>query len=246
MKRIIAGFVFALLPALGMASGTGAHLDKAHVDTTDRASLQRGARLFANYCLSCHSAAYVRFKRVGRDLGLTDQQLKDNLMFATEKVGDTMAVAMPRLDAKNWFGTKPPDLSVVARSRGADWLYSYLRGFYVDESRPFGVNNAVFKDVAMPHVLWPLEGFKEPLYRTLVDADGNERKVATGYRKVMPGSLDAAGYDSAVRDLVNFLAYIGEPGRQARQGMGVWVLAFLSVLLVLAYLLKKEYWKDVH
>ncbi|MFO7594442.1 MAG: cytochrome c1 [Pseudomonadota bacterium] len=245
MKKLIIALLFAM-PAAVMAAGAGVHLDKADIDLSDNASLQRGAKLFVNYCLSCHSAAYQRYNRMGQDIGLTDDQIKDNLMLAGEKVGDTMTIAMPRGDAKRWFGNPPPDLSVTSRSRGSDWIYTYLKTFYVDESRPFGMNNAVFPDVGMPHVLWELEGQKKAVTKTEVDADGNETTVITGYEMVKAGSMSEAEYDQAALDLTAFMTYMGEPVQLKRQQIGIWVLLFLAIFFVVAYALKKEYWKDVH
>lgn len=246
MRKFIAALLIAALPGLAMASGGEVHLDRAGVDLSDKASLQHGAKLFVNYCLSCHSAAYMRYNRMGKDLGLTDDQLKENLMLATEKVGDPMTIAMSAKDAKRWFGAPPPDLSVIARARGADWLYTYLRTFYVDEKRPFGVNNVVFPDVGMPHVLWELEGLKKPVYKTVTGHDGSEKHVIDGFEQVVPGKLSQTEYDKAARDLTSFLVYMGEPVALERQRLGVWVMLFLAVFLVAAYLLKKEYWRDVH
>jgi ubiquinol-cytochrome c reductase cytochrome c1 subunit len=246
MKKLIIAFVFAALPALGMAAGGGVHLDKANIDLADNASLQRGAKIFVNYCLSCHSAAYQRYNRMGQDIGLTDDQVKANLMLAAEKVGETMTIAMPQGDAKKWFGNPPPDLSVIARARGVDWLYTYFKTFYIDESRPFGFNNAVFADVGMPHVLWELEGMKKAITKTETDADGNEKTIITGYEMVTPGSMNEQEYDQAARDLTNFLAYTGEPIQLKRQQLGIYVLIFLFIFFVIAYMLKKEYWKDIH
>jgi len=246
MKKIIAAFLLSLAPVLALASEGGVHLDKADIDLHDKDSLRNGARLFVNYCLSCHSAAYMRYNRMGKDLGLTDAQVKKNLMFAAEKVGETMTVAMPAKEAKAWFGTKVPDLTVVARARGADWLYSYLRGFYLDDSRPWGVNNTVFKDVGMPDVLWELEGLKKPIYKISKDEEGNDVKHIVGFEQVMPGKLSKAEYDNAIRDLVTFLVYMGEPAKLTRYTIGLWVLLYLALLFVVAYALKKEYWKDVH
>ena len=246
MKKIITVFLLSLVPVLALASEGGVHLDKADIDLHDQDSLRRGAKLFVNYCLSCHSAAYMRYNRMGQDLGLTDAQVKENLMFAAEKVGETMTIAMPADDAKRWFGTKVPDLSVIARARGADWLYSYLRGFYLDGSRPWGVNNSVFKDVGMPHVLWELEGLKKPVYEVRKNHEGEEEKHIVGFEMVQPGTLSPAEYDLAVRDLVNFMVYMGEPAKLVRYKIGIWVLLYLAILFVVAYALKKEYWKDVH
>jgi len=247
MRKLIQAIaLIAALPGLAFAAGAGPKLDHIEVDLTDNASMQRGAKLFANYCLSCHSADYVRYSRVGKDIGLTDDQIKNNLLFASDKVGDTMTVAMPKEQAKEWFGKAPPDLSVIARSRGADWLYTYLRTFYVDESRPFGVNNQVFPDVGMPHVLADLQGLQAPVYESHPNAEGEEEQVLTGFGEPVGGSMTPAEYDEAVADLVHFLVYIGEPVQLERQRMGWWVLGFLAVFFVVAYLLKKEYWKDVH
>lgn len=245
MKKLIIALLFAM-PAAVMAAGGGAHLEKANIDLSDKASLQRGAKLFVNYCLSCHSAAYQRYNRMGQDIGLTDDQVKDNLMLAGEKIGDTMTIAMPKADAKRWFGNPPPDLSVIARARGTDYIYTYLKTFYIDEKRPFGVNNAVFPDVGMPHVLWELEGMKKAITKTDVDAEGNEHTVITGYEIVKPGSMNEEQYDQAARDMTNFMVYMSEPAVLKRQQIGIWVLLFLVVLFVVAYALKKEYWKDVH
>lgn len=246
MKKLISVFVLAMSPVVGFAAGTSVHLDEAPVDLNDIGSLQRGAKYFVNYCLNCHSASYMRYNRMGRDLGINDDLLKENLLFTADKVGATMDVAMSKEDAKRWFGTVPPDLSVVARSRGADWLYTYLRTFYVDETRPFGVNNLVFKDVGMPHVLWKLQGLQKAVFETQTDADGNKHEVFQSFEIVEPGTMTADEYDAVSRDLVNYLVYMGEPAQQARKRLGVWVILFLLVFLVVAYALKKEYWKDVH
>ncbi len=245
MKKLIIALMFAL-PAAVMAAGAGPHLEHANIDLSDKASLQRGAKLFVNYCLSCHSAQYQRYNRMGRDIGLTDDQVKENLMLAGEKVGETMTIAMPQADAKRWFGNPPPDLSVITRARGVDYIYTYLKTFYIDEKRPFGVNNAVFPEVGMPHVLWELEGMKKAVYEIETDAEGNEKKVIAGYEMVKPGSMSEAEYDQAARDLTAFLAYTGEPIKLERQRLGIWVLLFLAIFFVFAYALKKEYWKDVH
>lgn len=246
MRKLVIAFLMAAAPALGLAAGNGAPLEKADVDLNNQASLQRGATIFANYCLSCHSAEYMRYKRLADDLGMTEEQVQENLMFTTDSIGDVMKVAMDGDEAADWFGTTPPDLSVVARSRGADWLYSYMKAFYVDESRPFGVNNAVFDNVGMPHVLWELEGLKEPVYETHTGADGEEVASLVGYETVIPGAYTGAEYDRAVNDLVNYLVYMGEPAKLERYHLGVWVLLFLVLMFVVAYFLKKEYWKDVH
>lgn len=246
MKKTILAFVFAMLPALAMAAGGGAHLDEADVDLTNQQSLQRGAKLFVNYCLSCHSAKFQRYSRMARDIGLTDQQVIDNLMFASDKVGETMTIAMDPQDAAKWFGNPPPDLTLTARSRGEDWIYTYLRTFYADETRPFGVNNQVFDKVGMPNVLWELQGIQKPVYKTVTDSEGGEHQVIERLELVEEGKMTPAEFDQAVRDLVTFMSYMAEPVQLERQRLGWWVLGFLAILFVFAYFLKKEYWKDIH
>ena len=241
MKKLIVAFLLAAAPALGFSAGGGADLDDADIDVSDQASLQRGARLFVNYCLSCHSAQYQRYNRTARDLGLTEDEVKEHLMFTTDKIGDTMTIAMSPEDATAWFGVAPPDLSVIARARGVDWLYTYLRSFYIDESKPFGVNNVVFPDVGMPHVMWELQGMQKAVF-----TEENGQKVFQKFEQVTPGIMSTAEFDDAMRDLTAFLSYIGEPIQTERKRIGKWVLLFIAVFFVLAYLLKKEYWKDVH
>lgn len=231
---------------LAFASAGGQHLDAVNIDLKDTASLRRGAEMFVDYCLHCHSAAFMRYNRIGSDLGMTDEEVAARLMTAGDKVGDTMTVSMDRAEAKRWFGTAPPDLSVIARARGTDWIYTYLRSFYRDESRPWGVNNRVFKDVAMPHVLWELQGLQAPVVEKHVNEDGKEVDKVTGFELVEKGKLSPQEYDAAVRDLVNFLAYLSEPSKLQRMDLGKWVLVFLAIFFVVVYLLKKEYWKDVH
>jgi ubiquinol-cytochrome c reductase cytochrome c1 subunit len=246
-KPIIAALVLSLLPLVaGAAGGSQVPLQSPQVDPTDTASLQRGARLFVNYCLSCHSAAYMRYKQMGEGLGLTDDQLRENLMFPSDKVGDLMKVSMRREDGDEWFGQSPPDLTLIARSRGKAWLYTYLLSFYDDPGRPWGVNNLVFPQVGMPHVLWELQGRQAPIYAEVTHADGSTTRTIERLELVRDGQLSQAEYRQAMGDLVNFLDYMGEPVRQERQGLGVWVLLFLAVLFGLSYALKKEYWKDVH
>jgi ubiquinol-cytochrome c reductase cytochrome c1 subunit len=234
------------LPAPVLAAGgAGIHLDEANIDPTNSQSLQRGARLFVNYCLSCHAAGLMRYERIGKDLGIDERLVAENLMFTGGKVGDLMTVATAADDAKEWFGTVPPDLSVIARSRGVDWLYTYMRTFYRDDSRIIGVNNLTFPDVGMPHVLWELQGWQEPVITTVKDRDGTERKVVD-LELVEPGTLTPKEYDRAIRDLVNFLDYIGEPAKYERRHLGVKVIMFLLAFLVVAYLMKKDFWKDIH
>jgi ubiquinol-cytochrome c reductase cytochrome c1 subunit len=215
-------------------------------DLSDQASLQRGARIFTNYCLSCHSAKFMRFNRVGEDLGIPESVMKSNLMFVTDKIGATMKVAMRSPDAKSWFGVAPPDLSVEARARGASWLYSYLMSFYRDPNSPTGVNNLVFTNVKMPDVLWRLQGWQQPIYKEVKDSDGNSTKIIAGLKLTTPGQESKGQFAGTVGDLVNFLVYMGEPVKLKRYTIGIWVIAYLLVLLVIVYLLKREYWKDVH
>lgn len=236
MKRFLA--LILLTPLLALASGSELHLDRAPDRSQDKAALQNGAKIFVNYCLNCHSASYMRYNRL-KDIGLSDQQIKDNLLFTADKVGETMRVAMRRADAKAWFGAPPPDLTVIARARGsefgsgADWLYTYLRTFYRDEERPTGWNNLVFPNVGMPHVLWELQGDQ-----TL---DENHQ-----LKLVKAGKMSPREYDEMVADLVGFLQYMGEPAASSRKSLGWVVLAFLAVLLVFAYALKRNYWQDIH
>jgi ubiquinol-cytochrome c reductase cytochrome c1 subunit len=246
MKKLIVVFLLAAAPMLGLASSGGLHLDDADIDLGDQASLQRGAKYFANYCLSCHSAKYQRYNRMAKDLGLTEQEVMNNLMFTTDKIGDTMNIAMTGEQGTAWFGNPPPDLSVLIRARGVDWIYTYLRSFYLDDKRPFGVNNTVFPDVGMPHVLWELQGTQKAVYRMEKDSAGHEHEVFDHFEPVTPGILSAEEYDQVARDLTAFLSYIGEPIQMERKRLGVWVLLFIAVFFVFAYLLKKEYWKDIH
>jgi len=229
------------MPMLVSAAGAGPRLDHANIDPGDTISIQRGAKVFVNYCLNCHSASYMRYNKL-MELGLSEQQIEDNLLFAGGKIGDTMRVAMPVADGKAWFGVAPPDLSVVARSRGADWLYTYLRSFYRDDARVMGWNNVAFPNVAMPHVLWKLQGIQR-LNADEAEAHGVARNALV---LEMPGTMSVQAYDDLVRDLVNYLAYMGEPARAKRVRIGMIVLLFLGLMAVPAWLLKREYWKDVH
>lgn len=255
LARTLAGALLCV--PLAAAAAEGVKLDRLPADVSphDAISLQRGAHVFMNYCLGCHSAAFMRYDRL-REFGLTDQQIRDNLILTGAKVGDLMKIAMDPKESREWFGTPPPDLTVIARSRasgagsGADWLYSYLRGFYRDPSRPSGWNNVVFANVAMPHVLWQLQGEQvlKTEVRSIPRGSKGEVEKYEVQRLVLekPGSMSVAEYDRMVADLVNFLVYMGEPSRQSRIDLGIYVLMFLGVMFVFAYLLKKEYWKDVH
>lgn len=247
-----------VVPACGGAAERHAKLDPVKVDLDDKPSLQRGARIFVNYCLSCHSAAYMRYSRMGHDLGISDELVKENLLFAADKVGDLMKAVMPREDAKTWFGTAPPDLTLVARVRGPEWVYTYMRSFYRDEKSPSGWNNIVFDNVAMPHVLYEWQGLQRAVFHTekrkvMTKApDGKkvetvlDEKIFDHFELEKPGAMTPAQYDAAMRDLANFFVYLGEPAKLSRYHIGIYVLLYLLIFAVVAYLLKKEYWKDVH
>ncbi|MGO2498455.1 MAG: cytochrome c1 [Vibrio litoralis] len=246
MKKWIVGLLTIMLPFSVMAAGGNVHLDSANNDLTDKASLQRGAKTFMSYCAGCHSTQYQRYQRVATDIGIPDDLMMENLVFdPNAKIGDLMTNAIPAEDAGKWFGTPPPDLTLVARVRGVDWLYTYLRSFYADPSRPFGVNNTTFPNVGMPHVLEGLQGIPEPVFETTV-VDGEEHKVVTGTKIVKMGELTTEEYDNTVRDLVNFLEYSGDPVKLERHALGWWVMAFLVIFTIVVVLLKKEYWRDVH
>ena len=247
VKKLLATALFA--PLLAVASGPELRLDKAPV-STDPAALANGAKLFVNYCLNCHGASYMRYNRL-QQIGLSEQMIKDNLMFTAEKIGEPMRIAMQRDEAKAWFGAAPPDLTVIARSRasefgsGADWLYTYLRSFYRDSERPTGWNNVIFENVGMPHVLYELQG--EQVAKVTEADDGHGGKVKTiSLEQGKPGKMSKEEYDKATADLVSYLVWMGEPMADTRKTIGTVVLAFLGLLFVLSYLLKKNYWKDVH
>lgn len=245
MKKLVL-FFSLLIPALAMAAGgSNVHLDEANIDLTDKASLQKGMMLFNNYCLGCHQMQYQRYQRSFKDLNIPDELGQELLQFTGEKVGDHIKSAMPAESGAAWFGAPPPDLTLVARVRGADWLYTYLRSFYVDESKTFGVNNKVFPDVGMPHVLEELQGTPRDAYEeVMVDGKMVERYV--GIKTDGNGELSPDEYDAAVLDLVNYLVYAGEPNRLGLESTGRWALVFIVVLFVFVFLLKKEYWRDVH
>jgi len=248
-------FLLSLIAALGIT--TGAHAaggdtiawDKAPNRMSDLASLQNGAKLFVNYCLNCHSAAFMRFNRL-KDIGLTDQQIKDNLLFTTDKVGETMKAAIDPKGAKEWFGGLPPDLTLMARSRsshggtGADYLYTYMRTYYRDDSKPTGWNNLAFPSVGMPNVLWELQGERKPIFEEQM-SHGHKVQVFKGWEQTKPGTMTSAQYDQAVGDLVNYMSWMAEPAQKDRVRVGVWVLIFLSIFLIFAWRLNASFWKDV-
>jgi ubiquinol-cytochrome c reductase cytochrome c1 subunit len=234
MTKLLRALLLAplLAASAALAAGGGYRLDHAPIDPNDLVSLQSGARTFVNYCMNCHGAQYMRYNRL-TDIGLTEAQIRDNFIFTGDKVGDTMKVAMTARDGKAWFGVPPPDLSVIGRSRGADWLYTYMRTFYRDPKTVTGWNNAAFPNVAMPHALWTLQG-----ERAYDPAKGE-------WKQLTPGTLTPVQYDVLTRDLVNFLVYVGEPVAGKRKNIGIVVLFVLGILFIFAYALKKEYWKDV-
>ncbi|MBY5993079.1 cytochrome c1 [Ferrimonas balearica] len=235
MKKFIIAIIAALPVLTYAAGGNNEHVTKANIDLADQASLQRGAVAFMENCSGCHSTQYQRYERVATDLGFSNEEISA-LIYSDAKVGDLMVNAIPEADAAKWFGAAPPDLTMVARVRGSDWVYSYLKTFYADPERPFGVNNLVFPSVGMPHVLESYQGVP-----TLVkEDDGTTTIVATG------GTMNAEEYDQLVLDITNFLTYSADPVKLERERMGVWVLGFLVIFFILSYLLKREYWRDVH
>ena len=233
--------------ALGVRVATaqeGEGLPHSGTDIKDIESLQRGARNFMNYCSGCHSMKYVRFNRIGTDLQIPESELT-NLMFTSDKVFDTVNSSMPA-DSEAWFGKQPPDLSLMARARGVDYIYAFLKSFYVDKNRPWGTNNLILPGAAMPDVLADLQGLQKPVYTNESDDHGSANMVLTGVEQMSPGAMKPEEYDQFVRDTANFLDYAGEPVKAKRQSMGVFVTLFLLVFFAFAYMLKKEYWKDVH
>ncbi len=237
MKKLF--FLLLWLVPLWAAASEGPSLDSAPVDVYDQESLQRGARLYADYCQGCHSLKYVRYSRMARDIGLTDEQVREQFLHGETNLGTTMNTALTAENGVAWFGVAPPDLSLIARSRGADWIYTYLRGFYLDPSKPTGVNNVVFKDVGMPNVLGELQGDQ------VLAEHGKGQPEIDDLKVVKPGRMDEDEFEEAVGDLTNFLAYVAEPAQLDRSHLGKYVLLFLTILLVILYKLKKEYWRDV-
>lgn len=237
LKHTFSAIVFAAAVAfsLGAVASEGGDLPSAQTNIRDTASLQRGASLFVNYCSGCHSLKYLRYSRMAEDLGLGEQDVTDNLLFTQQKFGEPMLTSMSREDAAKWFGAAPPDLSLEVRAKGADWVYNYLRSFYIDPSRPVGWNNTVFPNASMPNVLWSLQGIQ-----VVENAEEGTLKLQ------QPGSMTPAEFDGAARDITAFLEYAAEPAALQRHSMGVWVLLYLAMFTLLAYLLKREFWKDVH
>ena len=250
LTKLIA--ILALLPTLALAEGGEFPLDAQPKGTNDLSSLQNGAKLFVNYCLNCHSASAMRYNRL-RDIGLTEEQIKNNLLFTGTKVGDLMKTSMLPADGKAWFGATPPDLSVMARAKashagsGGDYLYTYLRSFYKDDTRPTGWNNMVFPNVGMPNALWELQGIRTVKMVEEKDPHDESKSVQTfdGYNQVTPGKLSPLEYDNAVADLVSYMVWMAEPAQNTRRQLGVWVLLFLGLFAVLAWRLNASYWKEI-
>ncbi|TDV55688.1 ubiquinol-cytochrome c reductase cytochrome c1 subunit [Pseudomonas graminis] len=255
MKTLLAVLLIALLPTLSFAAEHGADLESVDIDVSDKAALQEGAQTFVNYCMGCHSARFQRYERVADDLGITHDRMLEKLAPAGAKIGDHMTIGMQPADAKNWFGAVPPDLTLVARVRGTDWLYGYLRAFYEDPTRPWGVNNRISPNVAMPNVLEGLQGRQRLGCREAQRLDGGEKHTdptlsheACDQLVIVPGTgaLTEAQFDDKVKNLVTFLAYSANPDKLQHQRIGTYVLLYLAVLFILAYLLKREFWKDIH
>jgi ubiquinol-cytochrome c reductase cytochrome c1 subunit len=251
--KLLAAAFLVLFAAAGSpahaAGGETIAYDKAPNKTNDLVALQNGAKLFVNYCLNCHSAAYMRYNRL-QDIGLSAGQIKDNLLFATDKVGDQMKSAINPKEAKDWFGGVPPDLTLVARSRsnehgsGADYLYTYLRTYYRDEAKVTGWNNLAFPNVGMPHVLWELQGSRKPMFEVTKE-HGHEVKLLKGWEQVTPGLMTPLQYDQAIGDLVNYMQWMSEPVQNSRVRVGVWVVMFLGIFSIFAWRLNAAYWKDI-
>lgn len=243
MNRALALLAGLLVSASALAASGGA-VQQAGVDLEDAASLQRGAQLYMNYCAGCHSLKYMRYSRIAEDLGLTEEQVMNNLNFTGAKFGEHVISPMPAAGGEKWFGKAPPDLSVIARVRGSDWIFTYLKSFYLDESRPLGWNNKLFPNASMPNPLWELQGNQRAIYGKK-DAKTGETPVER-FEIAQAGTQDAEEFDRTARDITAFLEYAGEPGAMKRQQTGVWVILFLTFFTLMAWLLKKEYWRDVH
>jgi ubiquinol-cytochrome c reductase cytochrome c1 subunit len=259
MRKLLAVWLLAVLPVISFAAEHGAELESVEIDVSDKAAMQDGARTFANYCMGCHSAKYQRYERVADDLGIPHELMLEKLVFTGAKIGDHMSIGMPANDAKTWFGSAPPDLTLVARVRGTDWLYGYLRSFYEDPARPWGVNNKVFPNVGMPNVLVGLQGRQVIGCKQVQVVDDGKKQYdpltgapltheACDQLTIVPksGSLTEEQFDEKIKNLVTFLAYSANPVKLQHQRIGTYVLLYLALLFVFAYLLKREYWKDVH
>ena len=250
IKKLVLGFLATVFISGVQAAGGGIAWDRAPDRTNDFAALQNGAKLFVNYCLNCHSAAFMRYNRL-TDIGLTEKQIKDNLLFTTDKVGETMKAAIDPKQAKAWFGGNPPDLTVIVRSRadsskgsGADYIYTYLRTYYRDDTKATGWNNLAFPNVGMPHVMWEMQGERQPVFEK-VTSHGHEVEVLKGWKQLTPGTMSAREYDSAVADLVSYMKWMAEPAQNTRVRVGAWVLLFLGLFIIVAWRLNAAYWKDI-
>ncbi|MEM7707690.1 MAG: cytochrome c1 [Pseudomonadota bacterium] len=244
-RVLLCSALLALAAASAVMAAGNAELDHAQTDIGNVASLQRGAKLFVNYCQGCHGSQYMRYSRLGEDLDLTEEQIEENLIFSDAKVGDVMLSAMDPVDQEVWLGAKAPDLSVVSRSRGVDWLYTYLRQFYIDPSRPIGWNNKAYPNANMPNVFWEMQGVRKAVYETHENDEGVEETKLVGFEQVTEGTMTEEEFDQTMLDLVSYLEYLGEPAKLQRESLGIWVLLYLALFTFVAYLLKKEFWKDV-
>ena len=248
MKKLATYLFFAVLflplSSFNISASGGAGLEHSGANINDTASLQRGAKWFVNYCMGCHTISYMRYNRLAEDLGLSEEMVMENLVFADAKFGETMDIAMDDVQAKSWFGKTPPDLSLIGRSRSSDWLYSYLRGFYQDETG--GWNNTLLPNASMPNVLWRLQGIQTPVYRQETSESGFTHDVIDHFQLTTPGTQSPHEFEETVRDIAAFLEYAGEPAKLQRKSVGIWVILFLALFTFIAYLLKVEYWRDVH
>jgi len=243
--RRLFGIAVLAWPLAAVSATSGYPLQEAGTDLSNLASLQRGARNFVNYCQGCHSARYMRYSQVADDLALNEDEVRDNLMFTGMRIYDAMLTSMPDIQARLWFGNVPPDLSLIARSRGVDYVYTFLKSFYGDPARPTGANNAVLANTVMPHVLAGLQGVQQPRFETTTDEEGRKHQRLVGLERGSAGEMTAEEFDGFVRDTVAFLEYVSEPTKAQRQSLGVWVVLYLLMFVAFAYFLKKEYWKDV-
>ena len=250
MMKNLFSVIALVASSWAMAAGPAVHLDKAPIDLTDKASLQNGARLFQNYCLGCHQMQYQRYSRTFSDLDIPEEVGMENLMFTGEKVGDHITNNMSAKDGEKWFGATPPDLTLIARSRaghngtGADYLYTYLRSYYRDDTKPTGWNNLAFPNVGMPNPLWELQGEREPVYEDK-EEHGHTVQIFKGWKQVKPGTMTPLQYDQAIGDLVGYMQWMAEPAQNTRVRIGVWVLIFLSIFTFIAWRLNAAYWKDI-
>lgn len=246
MKRLCLITMLLCLPVSAFASEGGSGMEPVYINVNNRAALQRGAKLFINYCLGCHSLKYQRYIRLAEDLGLDPERVEQSLMYTGDQIYDLMTNAMAPEQAEKWFGIAPPDLTLTARSRGGTWIYNYLQSFYLDPSRPMGWNNTVLENAAMPNPLWMLQGIQIPVYETVVNELGRKEKHLVDLKFIRDGRLTEEQFERVVRDITTFLVYVGEPAKLVRKSMGIWVMLFIAFFTLMAWLLKREYWRDVH